>query len=487
MPSNPVPILLSACLFFSCGGDPVSAAEVLGDASPTANVIISNAAAVRGLSPEVAAQGLQVRLRGVATYVFDRDSAFIQDASAGIYVGDGAAIPELTPGDLVTVEGVTGPGQFAPLVRPSSVAVVGKTNLPTPRQVTYEDLVTGSEDSQWVEVRGLVRSVFSETAVGATLEIASGSGRITGYVPGLTEADLAHLVDCEVRITGVCGTWFNKQRQLFGIRLMVPRAENIVVEVFPPTNVLMQAAQPLGSLMRFAPSRSESGRRAKLTGIVSLFQPGQALYVQDEKYGLYVQTRQLGQLQPGDQVEVLGFPAKGDYTPMLEDGLWQKVGSGQPPAPTLVTPDGALGGLQDCRLVAIEGRLLEVAYNDNETLLLLEANDTIFSAHLEAANARTLVGSLQNGSRLRVTGVCRIEVGDRWQAGPAWRAKSFRILMRSPVDVEVIKLPPWWTLPRLLWTVGLLTAAVLAALVWGGPTAKQSPQADRHHPAATRE
>jgi two-component system, LuxR family, sensor kinase FixL len=66
-----------------------------------------------------------------------------------------------------------------------------------------------------------------------------------------------------------------------------------------------------------------------------------------------------------------------------------------------------------------------------------------------------------------VTGVCLIETGSTWQAGEAWRAKSFRILMRDPADVAVLQWPPWWNLQKLLWAMAILGVIALAAAVWG--------------------
>ena len=60
---------------------------------------------------------------------------------------------------------------------------------------------------------------------------------------------------------------------------------------------------------------------------------------------------------------------------------------------------------------------------------------------------------------------CRIQVGEDWRAGPEWRAKSFRVLLRSPADVEVLSLPPWWTLRRLLWAVAVLVAVAVRVAV----------------------
>jgi PAS domain S-box-containing protein len=171
-------------------------------------------------------------------------------------------------------------------------------------------------------------------------------------------------------------------------------------------------------------------------------------------------------LKPGDLVELLGFPVNGEYSPILQDAIWRKVVSGPEPEPVLVGPDDALSGAQDNRLVAIEGKLIERAHNFGETVLVLEAEGRVFSAYMDSPGDGSDLAALENNSRLRLTGVCRVEVGETWRAGPEWRAKSFRILLRGPADVMVLKLPPWRAVTRLLWAVGILVTAVLAALAW---------------------
>jgi V8-like Glu-specific endopeptidase len=75
------------------------------------------------------------------------------------------------------------------------------------------------------------------------------------------------------------------------------------------------AGQEIGSLLRFTPQGSYS-HRVKVSGTVTYYEPGSAVFIQDEKQGvgLYCQTRQRNEVKPGDSVEVLGFPAKGEYT-----------------------------------------------------------------------------------------------------------------------------------------------------------------------------
>jgi len=429
--------------------------------------VLTNVASVRELTPDLARRSWPVKLRGLVTFAFDARSCFVQDESAGIFVGNGAQFALLASGDMVEVEGVSDPGDFAPIVKPASVRKVGHANLPPAKRVSYEDLIAGREDSQWVEVEGLVRSAQADQAGQQLLEIATGGGTVMGFVTGSSESNLAQWVDSQVRVRGACGTWFNKQRQLFGVRLMVPRPEDVTVIEPAATNALAQPAQPIGTLLRFTPHGSY-GHRVKVAATVVLHQPGRALFVQDDEHGLYVQSRQIEPLRPGDRVELVGFPGKGEYTPMLQAAVWRKTGSGPDPEPTPVRPDEALGGLQDSRLVVIEGRLLDQTHDNNETVLVLEAEGRVFSAYLDSGDPAARLSSLQKDSRLRLTGVCRIEVGEDWRAGAEWRAKSFRLLLRRPDDVRMLSLPSWWTLTKLLWAVGILAAVVLVSLIWVG-------------------
>jgi len=432
--------------------------------SNTTTQTLTSAAAVRELTPAEAERKFPVRLKGFVTFAFSSQSFFVQDESAGIYVGASEGSP-LKPGDLVAVEGASDPGDYAPIVRSTKVQVLGHTNLSAARQVSFQELATGQEDSQWVEVSGLVRAVSTDASGFQVLDLVSGGGRLTAFLSASVTSNLSALVDRRVRVQGVCGSWFNRKRQLFGFRLLVPQAENIIVEETGMANAQGQAPQTIGDLLRFSP-RSTQGHRVKVRGTVILQQRGRALFVQDEQHGLYVQTRQHGTLIPGDQVELLGFPATGDYTPILQDAAWRKTGLGAEPAPTPVRADEALAGLYDCRLVSIEGELLNVSFNGRETLLVMESDNRVFSAYLDPAGADVSLLSLRPQSRLRLTGVCRIQVGEEWRATPEWRAEAFRLLLRNTRDVKILELPTWWTLPRLIWAVVILAAIGAASLIW---------------------
>jgi len=79
---------------------------------------LTHADQIRRLSPEQASQGYPVLVRGVITMDAPAPDFFVQDGTAGIYVEGNISprYPHLFR-QLVEIEGVTGPGKFAPVIR----------------------------------------------------------------------------------------------------------------------------------------------------------------------------------------------------------------------------------------------------------------------------------------------------------------------------------------------------------------------------------
>ena len=272
------------------------------------------------------------------------------------------------------------------------------------------------------------------------------------------------LLDSTVRVRGVCSTQFNHQRQLFAIRLMVPRPDDLVILVPAPENPFAIPARPIGSLLQFAPQESY-GHRVKVAGTVIYYEPGKLLFLQEGEQGVEVETKSREPLQLGDQVEALGFVGQGEYTPALQDAIYRKLAANPPLSPARVTPDEALKGNYDCQLIRVAARLLDHAQHGSERYLILQDGDFVFNAYLNQADGQDVFAGLENGSRVSVTGVCRIEPGE-WRAGEEWRAKAFGVQLRSRVDVDVLQAPPWWTLKKVLWIAGGLGFVALAAFSW---------------------
>jgi signal transduction histidine kinase len=425
-------------------------------------------AAIRDLSVEQTRQKIPAHLKGVVTF-FDGQlySYFLQDETAGIYlqVPTNQTLPSLNSGQVIEVTGYSSPGEYAPVVMVNSWRAVGTAPLPAPKVVTYEQLASGTEDSQFIEITGVVRSVKPvENLPYRLIEIATGGGRLLVYAQDLPVKQMDELLDSTIRVRGVCSTKFNRKRQLFAIRIMVPRPEDLQIEVPAARDPFAIAARPIGSLLQFSPQQTY-GHRVKVTGTVIYNFPGEVAYLDDGEQGVKILTEETNALQIGDRVEALGFVSEGEYTPVLQDGVFRKVASGLPPAPSILSPDEVLKGNHDSRLVQVSGEVLDRAQHGGERYLILHDGDFIFHAYLKPAGKVDPFADLANGSRVSVTGVCQIDPGD-WYAGEAWRAKAFNLQLRSAADVILLTAPSWWTLQKLLWIAAGLGFAMLAAFGW---------------------
>ena len=429
---------------------------------------LRTAAQVRSLTPQQASRGLPVKLKGVVTFCNEGlNSRFVQDDTAGIYFFNiRSNAPALTAGQTVEIEGVTGPGAYAPIIVPHSIKVAGEGKWPDAKAATSQQLLSGQEDSQLVQVRGIVRSVRLDSSTKQyQVALMVDGERLTAYAEQIPVAQPDQLVDSVVKVQGVCSTLFNPKRQLSGVLLLAPRAADLIVEQPAPAKPFDAPAQDITSLLQFTP-QGNFGHRVKLRGTVAYAEPGDAVFIQNEKGGVYCQTKLRTPLPPGSQVEVLGFPAKGEYTPILEDAIYRKVADGTPPAPVALSLGEILSGTNDCRLIRTDARIIERTQHGREQFFVLQQDGFTFNAYLGQGENGVDIEALKSGSDVTATGICLMERGSGWHGGEDLRAKSFRLLLRSPADVVVQSTPPIWTQfdPRLILSV--LLAVMVLMLLW---------------------
>ena len=166
--------------------------------------VLTEARQVRELAPDQAELSYPVHLQAVVTYHDPkRNKLYVQDATVGIFVQYLGDRPGLEPGQRVDLDGISGSGAFAPVVRQARWKVVGRGPLPVARKASFGLLSTGRLVSQWVEVSGVVRSAALEEGLGV-IEIAMAEGRLKVEFPAATLASLEPLVDAAVRIRGAC-------------------------------------------------------------------------------------------------------------------------------------------------------------------------------------------------------------------------------------------------------------------------------------------
>jgi len=419
--------------------------------------ILTNAAQVRALDAKEAARHLPVHLRGVVIGEAEPggNGFALQDETAGIYFTcPSNAAATLHPGDDIEVTGTSDPGSFAPSVVVTNLRKLGVKPLPEPHKVTLGELLNGRFEAQWVEIAGIVR--YCEPSPNdprkLRIELATGGGRLVlrWNVP---EAP-APLVDAEIRVRGVCYYLANKNRQLLSPMVAIPHDARIQIEVPAPADPFSQPLRSLDSLMHFAQDGSY-GHRVHVRGVVTRYQPGEFIFIRDGEFALRVQTSQWGELKPGDEVEISGFPKEGNYSPMLEEAVFRKQSSGPPPQPVRLEKLADAGAL-DANLVELEGVLDKQYPSWAEFFEFHTATGMNFQALLRNDEKKT-VPSLPAGGRFKVVGICSTDRGSYGLSSGLSEPRSFQILLRSMDDVTLINPPPWWTRQR---TIRALAATI---------------------------
>jgi PAS domain S-box-containing protein len=441
-------------------------------ATANAHEVLTQVSQIRQLRRDQASQQIPVRLRGVITYADPGwRNCFIQDQSGGVYVDLNQT--NIRSGQWVELTGHTGPGGFTPEILNSRIQVLGNTNLPAPVKVGLEDLADGQLDCHWVELKGVVRRL-SERDGHVYLIVTTGKGRFKALLPGFDGRPApTHLIDALVSVQGACGTELNAQRQIRGIALHVPSLDQVKILEPAPTDPFAVEPTPIGSVATFDPNRL-SGRRVKVSGVVTLQIPGQGFIVQDASGGIRVHTSQTNEVHPGHLVDVLGFPAMADFSPSLEEASFRTTGTGALPPPRKTTADQILlKGTHDGLIVQMEARVLQNQTQTGKAQLVLQDGSIIFTAQTDRLPQNQEIPSWPSGSLVRLTGVCSIEGNE------AREAKNFRLLVRSASDVTLVSRPPWWSTRHTFWLLAGAAAVLFVSLAWVSLLRRQVSQRTR--------
>ena len=436
-----------------------STAETSEDTSPSA-VALTRIADIRTGHPSVI--GRAVLLEAVVTYADPGwGLLFVQDDDEGIFVDIHGQAFDAAPGDRVRVEGRSAPGDFAPMVEQARVTVIGRGEMPEPERPSFDDLLSGDWDSQFVELTGVVRGIWPLTDARdyhLYLDIVVGTWRVLAQLPGRWTGPLPeHLVDARVRIRGVAGTMFNKQRQRIGLQLFAPTLDEITTLDAARADPFSAPVSAISSLNRWV-SRHGVGRRVRIRGEVTWAHRNQ-VYVRDDSGSIAITLWAPATLKPGQHVDAAGFVAAGTYSPTLEDAVVRVDGGAVEPA--VAIPVGVadlLSGEHDAGLVTLDAEVVNQV-SAPDAVLVLKAGDQVFTASGPPAAA---LDTYEPGSVVSVTGVCRVQV-DALDSPRVPR--GIQLLLRTPDDVRLVKraaLSPRRTVQAL----ALLFAMMMAGLAW---------------------
>jgi diguanylate cyclase (GGDEF)-like protein len=425
------------------------------------------------ISLEEAARGYPVRIRGVVTFydaaVDPRHAAlFVHDSTGSIFIGlPSHPVLALNPGTRVEVNGISGTGDYAPVILHGRVRAIGESHLPkdAPRP-TMAELLAGSQDGQWVEIEGIVRSVRL-LPLNVILEIATVGGSITATAPREAVMTYDSLIDTKVRIRGNAVPVFNGNRQMVGAHILFPSIHEAKVVQSAPSDPYTLPAIGVDRLLWFSPG-VVLRHRVHIRGAVTLHWPGRVLCIQETSHGLCMESPKFDKVQVGQIVDVVGFPSISEFKPTLENASFRVAEGSAPSAVAPVSIQQALRGEHDRELVQIEGELIGQDRAAGDLTLVLRSGEFVFSAVLPKESGGVRILPWKEGSLIRVTGICNVKMDPKTtgQGSGSVQPSSVSILLRSLDDVAVLHSPSWWTAGHALALLSIVGALACASFAW---------------------
>lgn len=431
---------------------------------------LTTARELRNLPEAEAARHYPVHLRAVVTLVEPERTVFLRDDSGASFIRWGKNLPDLHAGEQIEVEGITYPGLYLTGIVGNKVTVLADGAPPEPRHVSYEQLASGQFHYDWVEVRGIVRSITPSEKY-SVLKLALGNGSLDVYPVTDDPPPDEHLVDAVVRVAGLAAGYINDRRQLVAPHLRVRSLADVTVLEPAPAEPFAIDTTPAEQLLRFAPN-GRAGHRVKVHGVVTQQEPGSAIYLRDGTQGLRVRTTTTETFAPADVVEALGFPTMGTLSAELDDAVLRRTGETAPvDANPAVVKDLAAGKL-DADLVEVEADVRDVLREPDRIRLTVQAADTAFQAIVPASASATEIPSA--GARVRLRGICRVVEATQPTRSFNTRARTFELLLsNNPAAVTILRRPPWWTTQRLEIAAGILLGLAVLALAWAALLRRQ--------------
>jgi len=449
-------------LFFSC---------ILAVVSPvvraqTADGLLTNAVDVISLPAEQASRLLKVSLTGVVTAADPvlKGRFFVQDATGGVFV-DNVNGRRPNPGDLVEISGITYAGAFAPTVTAPSVRKIGTAPLPPAKPVSIEQLMSGSEDSQRIEISGIVRDARNDGSR-LTMDLVAGGYRFRAYLSVAPDFQPETLIGALVRVRGTAAEAHNRSlRQLIAVEVYIPNLADLAVEKSESVNPFDSPVIPLDKLAQFRRGNSLA-QRVHVRGVVTFQKPGESVFLADRIFGLQVRSRQRAKLLPGEVVDAVGFLSFENYLPVLQDAVFRDTGDPRVPIkPHPATIEELQSGLYHADYISLSGRLIELTVNRGQrgtpapgtTAMVLQTSNVTFTAVANNLDDPAALAAIPIGSILDVNGICLTQIDSDG------KLEGFQILIGNPKDVLILRKPGWLT-PQRLWIGFVIVCSVLMVI-----------------------
>lgn len=437
--------------------------------------LITEAKELLRLTPAEIQLPRQVKIKGIITY--KRGDEFndfaMQDSTGGFIADVQTPIPmtqSLQPGQEIEVEGFTvldpPPAPRISITQMNPGEVVG---LPTALPLTPQALLGGAGLFSYVEFSGVIRSARIEKDLHPhrlVLDFGPPDQRLSARIARFDESAISRLKpDTRVRVRGTALAWTSANLQPYSIFIGVHDADRIdVLEEAP--NFTEIPAEKISKVISTHPEKFDT-HREKLQGTVTLHWPGEMLVIQGIDGAIRSIPAEAGNLQPGDKVDILGFPTAASGRIFLDEAVSANARPGKIPAAEvcdvsrLKVEAGTID--REAHLVQVTGTLREITRRDDNPLLRLEWKGRMFDVLMRANSP--IPSQLQEGAELEVTGVCHYQFGENARKF-AIRLDGVEIHLPAASGIRILSPAPWWTSGRLAAAIAVILFILVLSLVW---------------------
>ncbi len=420
-------------------------ALVLLSCSSTQAQTLTRVSEVLALDGETAESNpREVQLKGVVLGVSLRMNFFILHDGSGSVGVFHRSQAELKQGDLVQLSGHTiassVSGASYPRVRAELMQVSGMAELPPATPIPVSAFTWPQHYDQWVSLEGWVMQ-WSHVARELKLLLVTGSGFVECYANAPDPSSLplqSH--GAKVRLTGCIVSLPQSGRVMF-----VPSLGQLEVLELGTAEIFEAPQVGIPDIMQ---RKLEKGKRWRVSGVVAARAEERKLILtssegallayllqargKDEPGVIYGDSGEWPELQPGDEVEVVGSIVDGWDTDSRAYGLtWcyvRKTGAGQVPEPKSMDLE-ALRSLQGRdEWASVEGIVVGWTLQNHTMLYSVRGERSGFIINVRDAGMVPFPADL-HGARLRFTGITRSLVQHNWDT----------LMVPGPPFVEVIK------------------------------------------------
>jgi diguanylate cyclase (GGDEF)-like protein len=424
---------------------------------------------IHALTNDQANHKLPVAFEATVTYYRGYETnLFVQDGDAAIYV-QAPTDSNLLPGDRVLVKGKT-QGSFNPIVISESITLLRHEAPLKPEPASYDRMIRAETDCKVVTVRGLVRTADRAKSLVAPvyyirLQLLMDGGYFDANLDSDDQGAIEDLLDSEVELTGVASEEFDSKMHETGILMHIQSLSDVKIVEHSVSSPWLLPVTPMDRVITVS-HLNDSTPRVRVHGIITYYQPGSAVVLQDGEKSIWISTLTYKPLRLGDEADATGFPDAHDGFINLVHGEIRDTGVHAPitPLPATwesLTPRGYDSPGHHYDLVSIEGRVVTEVHEASQDEFVLAIDGKQFSVIFRHPDGPVpFVREIPLGSRVRVTGICVLEYSN-----PFIAQVPFKILLRSFDDVELVQRPSLLNVRNLVIVVGLLL--VVVAVVGG--------------------